>query len=468
MTKQKSTKRALLMSALALLMCVSMLIGSTFAWFTDTATTGVNTIQSGNLDMVVTHTNSRVTDQVIDNATNLFVAVDGQAILWEPGASATETFTVKNNGNLAFKYQFKVNVEEPEDASVKLSDVLTVKVNDQTPAKLDTFMTSGVLNTNGASDTIKVTIMWTPSANDNTYNVAGGLTINLGISVVATQMTYEKDGIDDQYDANATYPLHSSTEKPIVSYVGTAQDLKDALSTLATEGSVVLTKDIDLTDTDWDVTMPWSGSATTITIDGQGHTIKGLNTTGQKGGLLGKLSTNGNVIIKDLNFENVTLTGEAGDGEDAGGALIGWYENHGGTVTISNVHVKNVNISNFKYSGGLIGYASTEGITVENCSVDGTTVDSINHAGGLVGYMQVANSSTAFNGIKNCEIKNLAVKTTNSTKGREGAVVGTLQAGCSINGVELTDVTVMGVDATANDAVGAVNNGVVENIVISN
>ena len=38
MTKTKSTKRALLLSALSLLMCVSMLIGSTFAWFTDSVT----------------------------------------------------------------------------------------------------------------------------------------------------------------------------------------------------------------------------------------------------------------------------------------------------------------------------------------------------------------------------------------------------------------------------------------------
>ena len=49
MTSSKSTKRALLTSVLALLMCVTMLIGTTFAWFTDTASTAVNKIQAGNL-----------------------------------------------------------------------------------------------------------------------------------------------------------------------------------------------------------------------------------------------------------------------------------------------------------------------------------------------------------------------------------------------------------------------------------
>ena len=44
MTKKRSTKRALLLSALSLLMCISMLIGSTFAWFTDSVTSGSNVI----------------------------------------------------------------------------------------------------------------------------------------------------------------------------------------------------------------------------------------------------------------------------------------------------------------------------------------------------------------------------------------------------------------------------------------
>ena len=56
MKNSKSTKRALLTSALALLMCVTMLVGATFAWFTDTASTGVNKIQAGNLDIEVEYT----------------------------------------------------------------------------------------------------------------------------------------------------------------------------------------------------------------------------------------------------------------------------------------------------------------------------------------------------------------------------------------------------------------------------
>ena len=48
---QKATKRALLTSVMALVMCVVMLVGTTFAWFTDTASTAVNKIVAGNLDV---------------------------------------------------------------------------------------------------------------------------------------------------------------------------------------------------------------------------------------------------------------------------------------------------------------------------------------------------------------------------------------------------------------------------------
>ena len=49
MTNGKSLKRALLSSAFSLIICVAMLIGTTFAWFTDTASTAVNKIRAGNL-----------------------------------------------------------------------------------------------------------------------------------------------------------------------------------------------------------------------------------------------------------------------------------------------------------------------------------------------------------------------------------------------------------------------------------
>ena len=51
MKQSKNTKRALTASILSMIVCCAMLIGSTFAWFTDNASTGVNLIQAGTLDV---------------------------------------------------------------------------------------------------------------------------------------------------------------------------------------------------------------------------------------------------------------------------------------------------------------------------------------------------------------------------------------------------------------------------------
>ena len=51
MNESTKTKKALRGSLFALFLCIVLLIGTTFAWFTDTASTGVNKIQSGRLDV---------------------------------------------------------------------------------------------------------------------------------------------------------------------------------------------------------------------------------------------------------------------------------------------------------------------------------------------------------------------------------------------------------------------------------
>ena len=51
MNNKKTTKRALLSSVMAIVLCLAMLIGTTFAWFTDSASTAVNKIQAGTLDI---------------------------------------------------------------------------------------------------------------------------------------------------------------------------------------------------------------------------------------------------------------------------------------------------------------------------------------------------------------------------------------------------------------------------------
>ena len=82
----KSTKRALITSVLSILMCVAMLIGTTFAWFTDTASTGVNKIQAGNLDVQLLDANGNS----LEGQTLAWQKAEGHEndeVLWEPGCT---------------------------------------------------------------------------------------------------------------------------------------------------------------------------------------------------------------------------------------------------------------------------------------------------------------------------------------------------------------------------------------------
>ena len=230
-----NTKRALLTSALAIVACVAMLIGSTFAWFTDTASTGVNKIQAGNLkvDIVDEAGNS------LKNTTLDFVkspdAPAGEKILWEPGCTyKLPTFRIVNKGNLALKYKVVIN---GVDGDAKLLEAIDffVEKNGADKVKLEGWegilLPKGAVATDGtdAEKTDPITI--SGCMKKEAGNAYQGLSIEgISIKVYATQYTYESDSFDDQYDAKATY-------YPVLDQAG----LKDAL---AAGGEVKLDKDV--------------------------------------------------------------------------------------------------------------------------------------------------------------------------------------------------------------------------------
>ena len=227
----KSTKKSLIASALSLVLCVSMLLGTTYAWFTDSVTSGKNKIIAGNLDVELTHTNAKVTNQKVQDATDLF----GVA-LWEPGVIAWENFTVTNVGNLALKYALNLNVFD-KNATTEghdLTEVIKVAVIDggftatgdpvadrasaqaiTTYESLKDFQKTGNLaGGDSTGDTFGVVLYWQPTDNDNLYNLKNGLTstdgqplfVEFGVNLVATQDTVEADSFDKYYDKSATFP----------------------------------------------------------------------------------------------------------------------------------------------------------------------------------------------------------------------------------------------------------------------
>ena len=198
MTNRKSTKRALLGSVVAMVLCLAMLVGATFAWFTDTASTNVNKIQAGNLDVVLEMQNADGKWVSAEGKTLDFVkAADakGEAILWEPGCTyELPALRIRNNGNLALKYQVIIT---GINGSAKLNTAIDWTIGD---------VAMGAEQHLAAGESNAFTIkghMKESAGNEYMNESIDGI----AITVVATQNTVESDSFGKDYDADAEYPV---------------------------------------------------------------------------------------------------------------------------------------------------------------------------------------------------------------------------------------------------------------------
>ena len=268
--KNFSSKKALLLSVLSMVICVSMLIGSTFAWFTDSATASVNKIQSGNLEieLEMSKDGGNTWETVNDNS-RLDFLVNGAlpagdtTILWEPGCTfELPLLRVRNSGNLALKYQvvisgatngnedgkdglkllevvkFTASVDGAEGTAVNVKDGSAVAKGMLVPAeKAD--------ETNKNVQTIKISAHMDETAG-NEYK---GLVVKgIKINVVATQATYEYDSNSNQYDAGAemVYPegitndSFAENQTSVDSNGNFYTSFKDAMAGVANGGTIYL------------------------------------------------------------------------------------------------------------------------------------------------------------------------------------------------------------------------------------
>ena len=213
MNNKRATKRALLTSVTALVMCVVMLAGTTFAWFTDTASTGVNKIQAGNLKVDIVDKEGTTS---LDGKSLSFVKAGPTAdtgatteILWEPGCRyLTEGFKIKNAGNLALKWKAQVNkgTTAANEGGFDLLDVIDFYVVTSTDENAEAVAIEnfkGNLEANKTSEDVYYIkgVMQTTAGNDYQGLTLDGITI----TVYATQDTVEHDSFDNTYDASATY-----------------------------------------------------------------------------------------------------------------------------------------------------------------------------------------------------------------------------------------------------------------------
>ena len=222
---QKATKRALLTSVMALVMCVVMLVGTTFAWFTDTASTAVNKIQAGNLDIELEYATEWNTDGSVktwskaEGETLQFKKAAGhesEEVLWEPGCRyVLPELRIVNKGNLALKY--KISISGAKDATpendkndLKLLDVIdwTYSVIGAGGDATAVLGTERYLAAKTADRDVFDTLTIEGQMQKSAGNDYQGMAIEgIAITVVATQDTVESDSFSKDYDKNATYPV---------------------------------------------------------------------------------------------------------------------------------------------------------------------------------------------------------------------------------------------------------------------
>ena len=308
----KNTRRALLSSVVAMLVCFTMLLSTTFAWFTDTAVSGSNIIQSGKLDIELEYYNGTEWKDV--NASSEILDKDA---LWEPGYTEVVYLRIKNAGSLALKYQLGINVVSETAGinvagdSFKLSDYIYMgvieNVNGETNAyanredAVSAVADAGIISTGYTKSGSMVAdadalylamVVYMPETVDNVANHNGTKIpeIDLGISVFATQLTYENDTFGPDYDEDADiYHVIVSSEAELV------QALADAKNgdIIGISGNVTWTTGAVIGST------PFVTDATYITLKG----VDANATFTAIGSGVGKVGIdNGTVIFKDLKI----------------------------------------------------------------------------------------------------------------------------------------------------------------------
>jgi len=492
MTKTKSTKRSLIMSLLSLLICVTMLIGTTYAWFTDSVTSAGNIIKSGNLDVTMEWKDATAT-----GAQQTYKDASAGPIfnydLWEPGYVEAKNIKISNVGTLALKYKLNILPNGIVSELANVIDVyfakgeLTLANREMLEIKklgtLAEVLAGMPANASGEleatkSDIITIALKMQESAGNEYQNLSIGS--NFAVQLLATQLTSEYDSFDNQYDVNAAYSLWDGTvpaEMPETLVVDGATQtvyVKDAaafayLNTLSakwaelyTDGNgttytnyangaganyyysgkwtVSLETDIDLNNhaiTPVSIVLGQSTGATAF--KGNNHVIRNINTT------TGLFAANTRAAFSDLALENVKATN---------GALSA-TANH----SISNVSVKKAKISGTDYVGGLVGRAFGN---VSSCKViDSVVIASGKEAGGLIGYAETNSKGST---ITSNTVKNVTVYANN----RAAGLVAQPNVNIKVYNNTIDTVTVGAVDTTTYKADAVASNALAPENVYNN
>ena len=443
MNNKKATKRALLTSVMALVMCVVMLVGTTFAWFTDTASTGVNKIQAGNLDVDIIGAGSEAHLEKL-NFTKA-AGAEGEALLWEPGCRyLTEGFKIKNAGNLALKWKAEINKEDAKTEVVagsngkenmNLLDVIDfyiVKGTEENAPAVAIEKFTGTLSAKATSDLYYIKgVMKTSAGNDYQDLTLEGITI----TVYATQDTVEFDSFDNKYDKDAEYPIS----------VTTGDELQAIVSNATAPVNIVLTNSITTNNfvipEGKDVTLDLNGrtvtNAESHTILNKGH-LTLTDSSADKSGQV--ISLKGNTAAL-RNGDNAVCVVEGGTISRDGANGNTW-------------HVVE-NFGKMTFNGGKVVLENGNGFAITNGWNYFDPGASTTHAVMEINALELDTDSS---GIKNCRYGDLTVNDVTVKSTGYWALSNDYLGTAVINGGTLTSTSKV-TQAVSNGAAMTVNGG---------
>lgn len=241
-----------------------------------------------------------------------------------------------------------------------------------------------------------------------------------------------------------------SSSNTFTTKIGTADELiifaaKVNAGTYASK-AVELTKNINLSGVAW-TPLIFSGD---ITINGNGHTIQGLDKA------LVLRATIANITINNLTIAESHISYSASDANETALGVGGFisYQDYAGTATFNNCHLKNSTVNGSERAAGLIGYTSGNQLTITNCTVENCNIKATGGTGGLVAYTQKTVS------ISGSKVENSTIESTEdrSTKTAiAGGIIGTIVGATTFDNVTVSGNTVKNTGAEPHsDMVGRV------------
>ena len=227
----RKTTKALVFSVVSLIVCLALLVGTTFAWFTDSVTSTNNIVKSGRLDMEVYWTEDLASGQWNDAGDSN----DGHIFeykKWEPGYTAVRYIKIVNTGSLALQYSLRLIADG--DAGI-LGDVIDVYYVENAQSSVSTLegvnkagvltdvlngsvSAGGVLLPKGVTEdgyyteeiVVAIALRMQDTAGNKYQNISVGT--SFAFQLLATQFDYESDSFGSEYDDEAKFPVTSAGE----------------------------------------------------------------------------------------------------------------------------------------------------------------------------------------------------------------------------------------------------------------